>query len=94
MAVYRSAGRGELERANGVEPSRASLATMPRTMRARVSESWSGRQDLHLRPPSSRLGRLLLTYALRVDTPTGVAPASSRFAGDRLRLLGHGVMLG
>ena len=29
-------GRGELERANGVEPSRASLATMPRTMRARV----------------------------------------------------------
>ena len=31
-----SVGRGELERANGVEPSRASLATMPRTMRARV----------------------------------------------------------
>jgi hypothetical protein len=31
-----SIGRGELERANGVEPSRASLATMPRTMRARV----------------------------------------------------------
>ena len=31
-----SAGRGKLERANGVEPSRASLATMPRTMRARV----------------------------------------------------------
>jgi hypothetical protein len=27
---------GELERANGVEPSRASLATMPRTMRARA----------------------------------------------------------
>ena len=25
-----------MERANGVEPSRASLATMPRTMRARV----------------------------------------------------------
>jgi hypothetical protein len=31
-----SVGRGKLERANGVEPSRASLATMPRTMRARV----------------------------------------------------------
>lgn len=31
-----SIDRGELERANGVEPSRASLATMPRTMRARA----------------------------------------------------------
>ena len=31
-----SIGRGKLERANGVEPSRASLATVPRTMRARV----------------------------------------------------------
>ncbi len=31
-----SFGLGEMERANGVEPSRASLATMPRTMRARV----------------------------------------------------------
>ena len=28
--------------------------------------NWSGRQDLHLRPPSSKLGRLLLTYALNV----------------------------
>ena len=123
---------GRLERASGVEPSRASLATMPRTMRARVigscrrictcclrlirsvlicmsfaaiywsewldsnqrSRSWSGRQDLHLRLPSSRLGCLLLTYALRLDTPTGVAPAWSRFAGDRLELLGHGVEFG
>ena len=34
-----SVGRGELERANGIEPSRASLATMPHTMRARVNGS-------------------------------------------------------
>ena len=79
-----------MERANGVEPSRASLATMPRTMRARVAGScrrictcylrlirsvlicmsfaameWSGRQELHLRLPSSRLGCLLLTYVLK-----------------------------
>ena len=46
---------------------------------------------MHLRLPSSKLGCLLLTYALKVDTPTGVAPAWSRFAGDRLELLGHGV---
>ena len=37
-----SIGRGELERANGVEPSRASLATMPRTMRARVLVAAAG----------------------------------------------------
>ena len=49
---------------------------------------------MHLRLPSSKLGCLLLTYALRVDTPTGVAPAWSRFAGDRLELLGHGVEFG
>ena len=37
-----SVGRGDLERANGVEPSRASLATMPRTMRARVLVAAAG----------------------------------------------------
>ena len=37
-----SIGRGELERANGVEPSRASLATMLRTMRARVVVAAAG----------------------------------------------------
>jgi hypothetical protein len=29
------------------------------------SRNWSGRQDLHLRLPSSRLGCLLLTYVLK-----------------------------
>src|SRR5215472_6667763 len=110
--------RADLERANGVEPSRASLATMPRTMRARVIGSCRRICTCYLRlirsvlismsfaaevvrtaglaPAASEFQARLSAADLRpeVDTPTGVAPASSRFAGDRLELLGHGVRLG
>lgn len=49
-------------------------------------KNWSGWQVLPLLPPSSKLGRLLLTYTLNLDVRTGIAPASKCFAGTRLAI--------
>lgn len=46
-----------------------------------ASANWSGWQELHLRPPGSGPGRLLLTYTLLVR-PDGFAPTASRLSGE------------
>ena len=74
-----SFGQGELERANGVEPSRASSATMPRTMRARVLVPRDG-----LEPPFSANQALVLPLDER-----GVVVWSGRLDSNQ-RLLGSG----
>lgn len=56
--------------------------------------SWSGRQDLHLRPPSSKLGRLLLTYALILELPVGLAPTALPLCRRPHWLLWHGSIWG
>ena len=71
-------GRGKLERANGVEPSHASLATMPRTMRARVFGSCCricrpATSDLLARRSSERASQPNLVRT------AGLAPAASEF---------------
>ena len=77
-----SFGRGVLERANGVEPSRASLATMPRTMRARVLVPRDG-----LEPPFSANQALVLPLDER-----GVLNQAVAFVGHRTKW-GDGVYL-
>jgi hypothetical protein len=47
----------------GVEPIKITLAT-----------SWSGWLVLPQLPPSSRLGRLLLTYTLNLEASPGISP--------------------
>jgi hypothetical protein len=72
-----SFGRGELERANGVEPSRASLATMPRTMRARVIGACRRIRTCCLRIIGPMLIRMSL--ACELVRAAGIEPASSEF---------------
>jgi hypothetical protein len=58
-------------------------------------QKWSGRQDLHLRPPSSKLGRLLLTYALKVwsgrheSNVLGRAPEARGQPMTHAQIVGH-----
>src|SRR5215467_3153172 len=71
-----SAG-ARLERANGVEPSRASLATMPRTMRARLIGSCRRICTCYLRLIRSVL--ISMSFAAKLVRTAGLAPAASEF---------------
>lgn len=66
-----------MERANGVEPSRASLATMPRTMRARVIGSCRRICTCYLRLIRSVL--ICMSFAAELVRTAGLAPAASEF---------------
>ena len=71
-----SAG-ASLERADGVEPSRASLATMPRTMRARMLGSCRRICTCYLRLIRSVL--ISMSFAAELVRTAGLAPAASEF---------------
>ena len=80
MLLYRFAGRGDLERANAVEPSRASLATMPRTMRARVIGSCRRICTRYLRLIRSAL--FLMSFAAEVGQDSRTCTCGFRVPGS------------